>query len=156
MNFRAVAPFFVIASLVSPATAQERVVIGTQRLTDNGALFLAAAAGYFKAEGIDLAMTAYESDRTVAEALVSGATDFALTGFAPAAFNFAGKGTIKAIAARTREKRYHEGTELVVSNIGFSKGLQKFEDPARQSRSMRWARSLTISWSRSHGSRKST
>jgi hypothetical protein len=29
MNFRAVAPFFVIASLVSPATAQERVVIGT-------------------------------------------------------------------------------------------------------------------------------
>src|SRR5215831_12363154 len=45
-----------------------------------------------------------------------------------AAFNFAGKGTIKAIAARTREKRYYEGTELVVSNIGFSKGLQKFED----------------------------
>jgi ABC-type nitrate/sulfonate/bicarbonate transport system substrate-binding protein len=49
MNFCAVAPFFVIASLVSPATAQERVVIGTQRLTDNGALFLAAVAGYFKA-----------------------------------------------------------------------------------------------------------
>lgn len=73
-------------------------------------------------------MTAYESDRTVAEALVSGATDFALTGFAPAAFNFAGKGTIKAIAARTRERRYYEGTELVVSNIGFSKSLQKFED----------------------------
>jgi len=92
-------------------------------IDDNGALFLAAAAGYFKAEGIDLAMTAYESDRTVAEAVASGATDFALTGFAPAAFNFAGKGTIKAIAARTREKRYYKGTELVVSNIGFSKGL---------------------------------
>ena len=91
-------------------------------------MFLAAAAGYFKAEGIDLAMTAYENDRMVAEALASGATDFALTGFTPAAFNFAGKGTIKAIAARTREKRYYEGTELVVSNIGFSKGLQKFED----------------------------
>ena len=130
MNFRAVAPFLVIASLVSPAAAQERVVIGTQRLTDNGALFLAAAAGYFKAEGIELAMTAYENDRVVAEALASGATDFALAGFTPAAFNFAGKGTIKAIAARTREKRYYEGTELVVSNIGFSKGLQKFEDIA--------------------------
>jgi len=124
MIFRAVAPFLVVASLVSPATAQERVVIGTQRLTDN----VAAAAGNLKAEGIDLAMTVYESDRTVAEALASGATDFALTGFTPAVFNFAGKGTIKAIAARTREKRYYEGTELVVSNIGSSKGLQKFEN----------------------------
>ncbi len=130
MIFRALAPFLVIASLVSPAAAQERVVIGTQRLADNGALFLAAAAGYFKAEGIDLAMTAYENDRMVAEALASGATDFALAGFTPAAFNFAGKGTIKAIAARTREKRYYEGTELVVSNVGFSKGLQKYEDIA--------------------------
>jgi ABC-type nitrate/sulfonate/bicarbonate transport system substrate-binding protein len=105
MNFRALAPFLVIASLVSPATAQECVVIGTQRLADNGALFLAAAAGYFKAEGIDLAMTAYENDRMVAEALASGATDFALAGFTPAAFNFAGKGTIKAIAARSRSTR---------------------------------------------------
>jgi ABC-type nitrate/sulfonate/bicarbonate transport system substrate-binding protein len=59
---------------------------------------------------------------------VSGATDFAITGFTPATFNFAVKGMIKAIAARTREKRYYEGTELVVSNIGFSKGLRKFED----------------------------
>ena len=71
---------------------------------------------------------AYENDRMVAEALASGATDLALTGFTPVAFDFAGKGTIKAIAARTREKRYYEGTELVVSNIGFRNGLQKFED----------------------------
>ncbi len=35
-------------------------MVGTQRLADNGALFLAAAEGYFKAEGIDLGMTAYE------------------------------------------------------------------------------------------------
>ena len=121
-------------------------------MDDNGALFL--AAGYFKAEGIDRTMTTYECGRMVAEALASGTTDFALTG--SAASNFAGKGTIKAIAARTREKRYYEGTELVGSNIGFSKGLQTFEDiSARRSRSKRSARSLTVSWSRSHGSRKS-
>ena len=73
-------------------------------------------------------MTAFENGRMVAETLASGVTDFALTGFTPAAFNLAGKGMIKAIASRTREKRYYEGTELVVSNTGFSKGLQKFED----------------------------
>jgi hypothetical protein len=128
MNFRKVAPILVIASLVSPAVAQERVVVGTQRLTDNAALFLAAAAGYFKAEGIDLAMTLMRTiawwpkrSRPAPQILRSpGSRRWPST--APA------KAQIKAIAARTREKCYYEGTELVVSNIGFRKGLQKFED----------------------------
>ncbi|HEX3338234.1 MAG TPA: ABC transporter substrate-binding protein [Pseudolabrys sp.] len=127
-----VAICIAIAIVALPAGAQERVVIGTQRLTDNGALFLAAAQGYFKAEGIDLAMTAYESDQTVAETLAAGATDFGLAGFTPAAFNFAGKGLIKAVAGQVREKRYYEGTEIVASNIGFNKGLHKFEDIANR------------------------
>ena len=52
-----VAIFIFISNLSFAADAQERIVIGTQRLSENGALFLAAAEGYFKAEGIDLAMT---------------------------------------------------------------------------------------------------
>jgi NitT/TauT family transport system substrate-binding protein len=127
-----VAIVIAAAVVALPAAAQERVVIGTQRLTDNGALFLAAAQGYFKVEGIDLAMTAYESDQRVAEALAAGATDFGLAGFTPAAFNVAGKGLIKAVAAQAREKRYYEGTEIVASNIGFNKGLQKFADIANK------------------------
>ena len=86
IRFR-VALVVAVAVVAWPAAAQERVAIGTQRLTDNGALFLAAAQGYFKAEGIDLAMTAYESDQSVAETLAAGATDFGLAGFTPAAFN---------------------------------------------------------------------
>src|SRR5215470_16287139 len=129
---RLAAIFLFISNLSFAAYAQERVVIGTQRLTENGALFLAAAQGYFKAEGIDLAMTAYESDQMVAETLAAGATDFGLTTFTPAAFNFAGQGLIRAIAAQTREKRGYEGTELVASNIGFAKGFRKFDDLANK------------------------
>ena len=114
-----------------PATnAQERVVIGTQRLTENGALFLAAARGYFKEEGIDLAMTAFDSDKAVAETLASGATDFGLGRFTPAAFNAAGKGLIKAIAAQAREKRDYEGNQLIASSAGLQKGLRKFDNLA--------------------------
>lgn len=127
-----VAVFIVVASLAVPAAAQERVVVGTQRLTDNGALFLAAAQGYFRTEGIDLGMTAYDSDQKVAQALASGAIDFGLAGFTPAAFNLAGKGQIKAIAAQAREKRFYEGAELVASNVGFAKGMRKFEDVANK------------------------
>lgn len=68
----AVAIFIFISNLSFVADAQERVFIGTQRLGENGALFLAAAQGYFKAEGIDLAMTAYDSDKAVAETRAPG------------------------------------------------------------------------------------
>jgi NitT/TauT family transport system substrate-binding protein len=125
-----VAIFIFISNLSFAAYAQERVVIGTQRLSENGALFLAAAQGYFKAEGIDLAMTAYDSDKTVAEMLASGTTDFGLARFTPAAFDAAGKDLIRAIAAQAREKRDYEGSQLVASSIGFQKGLRKFDNLA--------------------------
>jgi len=128
-----IAAFIALTFLAAPAHAQERVVVGTQRLTDNGALFLAAAEGYFKAEGIDLGMTAYGSDQAVAETLASGTTDFGLAGFTPAAFNLAGRGLIKAIAGQVREKRGFEGTEIVASNFGYNKGLHKFEDLTNRS-----------------------
>ena len=125
-----VAIFIFISNLSFAADAQERVVIGTQRLSENGALFLAAAEGYFKAEGIDLAMTAYDSDKAVADMLASGATDFGLARFTPAAFDAAGKGLIRAIAAQAREKRDYEGSQIIASSIGFQKGLRKFDNLA--------------------------
>jgi NitT/TauT family transport system substrate-binding protein len=129
----AVAIFILSASLSGAAIAQERVVIGTQRLTENGALFLAAAQGYFKAEGIDLAMTAYDSDQMVAETLAAGVTDFGLAHFTPAAFNFAATGLLKAVAAQAREKRDFEGAEMVASAAGFISGLHKFDNLAGKS-----------------------
>jgi NitT/TauT family transport system substrate-binding protein len=125
-----VAIFIFISNLSFAADAQERVVIGTQRLGENGALFLAAAQGYFKAEGIDLAMTAYDSDRAVAEMLASGATDLGLARCTPAAFDAAGKGLIRAIAAQAREKRDYEGNQIIASSIGLQKGLRKFDNLA--------------------------
>lgn len=122
--------FIFISNLSFAADAQERVVIGTQRLGENGALFLAAAQGYFKAEGIDLAMTAYDSDKAVAEMLASGATDLGLARFTPAAFDAAGKGLIRAIAAQAREKRDYEGNQIIASSIGLQKGLRKFDNLA--------------------------
>ncbi|MFY9688037.1 MAG: ABC transporter substrate-binding protein [Pseudolabrys sp.] len=122
--------FIFIANLISAANAQQRIVIGTQRLSENGALFLAAAQGYFKAEGLELAMTAYDSDKAVADMLASGATDFGLARFTPAAFDAAGKGLIRAIAAQAREKRDYEGSQIIASSIGFQKGLRKFDNLA--------------------------
>src|SRR5215510_12711190 len=124
---------FIVIGFPGPAAAQERVLVGRQRLAENGALFLPPAQGYFKAEGIDLGMTAYESDQAVADRLAAGNTDLGLAGFTPTSFNLAGKGLIRAIAAQAREKRFYEGSELVVSNVGFARGLQKFENLVNKS-----------------------
>ena len=93
----------------------------------NGALFLAAARGYFKAEGIDLDMTAYASDKDVVTALAAGATDLGIARFTVEAFTFAGRGDIRAIAAQTREKEDYDGSELIASNAAYAKGLRKPE-----------------------------
>ena len=109
------------------------MTVGTLRQASSGALFIAAAQGYFKAEGLDVEMTAYPSAQPMLEALSLGATDFGLTEFTATAFNLAGKGAIKAIAAQVREKRDYEGNEVIASNAAYSKGLRKLEDLADKS-----------------------
>ncbi len=126
---RALACAILTAACVS-AAAQERVTVGTTRTVSSGALFLAAAQGYFKAEGLDVEMTAYQSPQDVVEALAGNATDFGLADFTPAAFNLAGQGTIKAIAAQAREKRGYEGNEIIASNAAYAGGLRKPGDLA--------------------------
>jgi NitT/TauT family transport system substrate-binding protein len=66
----------------------------------------------------------------VAEALAGGATDFGLTEFTSAAFNFAGQGAIKAIAAQVREKRDYEGNAVIASNAAYANGLRRIDDLA--------------------------
>src|SRR5690349_17262247 len=99
MFLRALVLLTFALGLMSPAAAQDRVTVGTQRLSDNGALFIAVARGYFKAEGLDVEMTAYKSDKEVAQAVASGATDFGLAAFTTDAFNYAGQGFLKCVAS---------------------------------------------------------
>ena len=111
-----------IFCILTSASAQERVTVGTLRSDANAALFLAAARGYFKAEGLDLAMTAYATDQAVVEALRLEATDLGLAGFSPAAFKLAGQGAIKAIAAQVRTRVHPNGA--VIIEIGSEQGLE--------------------------------
>src|SRR5882757_10715926 len=133
MILRLFAVLSLIATLIAPASAQERVTVGTQRLVTSGALFIAATQGYFKAEGLDVEMMAYPSPQAVVEALAGGATDLAVAEFTGAAFNLAGKSSIKAIAAQVREKRDYEGSDIVASNAGYGRGLRRLEDLAGKS-----------------------
>jgi len=118
----------LLAILATSASAQEHVSIAAQRLPENGALFIADARGYFKAEGLDVEMIAYNSEQEVAQAAASGAADFGIATFSPAALEYAGEGLIKFAAAQAVEKRGYQGAVVVASNIAWMGGLHKLAD----------------------------
>ena len=126
MILRAFAIVLLASRLIASAAAQERVVVATTREAANGALFLAAVRGYFKADGLDLAMEAFPNPRAAVEAVASGRSEFALAAFSPAAFNLAGRGGVRVIAAQLRELRGYEGNRVIASNAAYADGLRKF------------------------------
>src|SRR5690348_16923834 len=128
MFLRALVLLTLVFGLIAPAAAQERVTVAAQRLADNGALFVAVARGYFKAEGLDVEMTAYKSDKEVAQAVASGANDFGLAAFTTDAFNYAGQGFLKFVASQVQERKGFEGNEIVASNAAWANGLRKMEN----------------------------
>ncbi len=130
---RTLAVLVLVAATIVQVAAAERVTVATTRDVQNGALFLAALRGYFGAEGINLAMQAYSSPNAVVEALAAGNADLGLTSFTATAFNLAGTGVIKAIAAQVREKREHEGDVVVAANGAYRIGLRTFGDLANKS-----------------------
>jgi len=123
----ALALLIFTSSFAFSVQAQERLLIGAMRQIANGALFLADAKGYFKAEGLEVELIAYASEADVAEAVAANGVDLGLAAFTPAAFNFVGRGYMKAIAAQAREKREYEGTVLVASPVAYAHGLRSFE-----------------------------
>ena len=104
--------------------------VGTQQSAVNAALFLAAARGFFKEEGLEVELKAFPSGPDTVAALAAGQLDFAVTELTAAALNLAGKGTIKAIAGQARENKEFEGNDVVASVRAYNRGLKKFEDLA--------------------------
>lgn len=133
MVLRALLLLSLLIASLAPAAAQERVTIGTQRLAESGALFLAVARGYFRAEGLDVEMTAYKTDKEVAQAVAAGAVEFGLSAFSPEAFNYAAQGFFKFIAASVKERPGFEGNEVVAANAAWANGLRKIENLAGKS-----------------------
>ncbi|KQZ02074.1 hypothetical protein ASD45_15340 [Pseudolabrys sp. Root1462] len=128
MFFRTAALFLLIYSTTAvPASAQERVTVATMRSVANGALFVAAARGYFKAEGIDLDMTAYASDAEVAKAMTSGAAEIGFAAWSVETVKLASQGAFKAVAGQIREKNGFEGNEIVISTAAYDRGIRKLE-----------------------------
>ena len=113
--------------------------------------------GYFKAEGLEVEMTAYASDSDVVQALAAGATDFGSPVSPRRRSTLPAPARSRRSPCRRARSGTYEGNRSIVSNAAYSRGMRKPEQLAAfgGGRSIRSARRLIISSLSSPASRTS-
>lgn len=94
-------------ALAAPATARaeagEAFRIGLVKLPSSGPVYIAQERGYFRDEGLEAELVFFDAAAAVPTAVVSRDLDVGVVGLTAAAFNLAGKGGLRVLAAQARE-----------------------------------------------------
>jgi ABC-type nitrate/sulfonate/bicarbonate transport system substrate-binding protein len=82
----------------------ESVRIGLTREASAAPLFVAIAAGYFKAEGLDPQVTFLKTDPSVSAAVASGKVDIGMASLSAPFYSYAAVHGLKMIASRSSDQ----------------------------------------------------
>ena len=107
--------------------------IGGVRTSAAGALYTAAAKGYFAAAGIEPEFVDFTSPGAVPLAVVSGSIDIGSTGVSAELYNLAAQGALKIIAGQAHETKGYHVNAFLVSNAAATAGLVGFDQLAGHS-----------------------
>lgn len=121
----AAAVFAVIAA--APAGA-EAVKIGVLHTTGEGPAFIAAAKGYFAAEGLQAELVFFESAQPISIATASGDIDLGYSGLTGGFYGLASQGELRLVGGGARETRGFHYQPFLVSNHAYAAGLVAFKD----------------------------
>lgn len=114
------------------SVAAETIKIGTQKPV-GGPLYIAAAKGYFAAEGLTPDYVFFEAGEPIAVAGASGAIDFGVAGLTGGFYSLAGKGALRIIAGQTHEVPSFQANTVAASNRAYAAGLKSVKDLAGHS-----------------------
>lgn len=117
-----------VAVGIVPARADDPITIGVVRSQGGAAAFVAAAKGYFKAQGLDAKLVLFDSAAPIAVAAAAGDIDFGSTALTAAFCNLAGEGTLRIIASGGWERPGFQTIGFLVSNQAYAAGLHSFKD----------------------------
>ena len=117
-----------LAAAFSTAAAAETVKIGLLHTTGSGPVMIAAAKGYFAAEGLDAQLVYFESAQPISIAAASGDIDLASTGLTGGFYGLAGQGELRIVAGGVAR-----GAGLQLSAVPgleprLGRGLRAFKD----------------------------
>ncbi|HEY7991633.1 MAG TPA: ABC transporter substrate-binding protein [Stellaceae bacterium] len=113
-----------------PASAQTPVRVGVLKLSSSAPVFVAYDKGYFKGEGLDVALKFFDAAQPVAVAAASGDIDIGVTAFTAGLFNVAGKGAVTVVAGQSREQPGYPLIGYFATAKAYAGGLTKPTDLA--------------------------
>jgi NitT/TauT family transport system substrate-binding protein len=99
-----VAVWAVAPAVGLAASGQEPVRIGLVREASAGPLYIAVAAGYFRAEGLDPQVKFLQSDASVSAAVASGQLDIGMASVSAPFYRYAAAHHLKIIASRDSDQ----------------------------------------------------
>jgi NitT/TauT family transport system substrate-binding protein len=111
-----------------PAGAADPIKIGVVHSQGGASAFVAAAKGYFTAEGLDAKIILFDSAAPIAVAAAAGDIDFGSTALTAAFCNLAYQGTLRIIASGGWERAGFQTIGFLVSNQAYAAGLHAFKD----------------------------
>lgn len=96
-------------------------------------IVVADGKGYFSDEGLDAALSRFESSDAIALAVASGDIDFGTTGISNPFFVLAKAGSLKIIGGDTTEHAGFHSIGFIASNAAYAAGLRSMADAAGHS-----------------------
>jgi NitT/TauT family transport system substrate-binding protein len=118
-------------ALAAAAGELEPAHIGLTREASAGPLYVAIAAGYFKAEGLDPQVTFLKTDPSVSAAVASGKVDIGMASLSASFYSYAAAHSLKMIASRSSDQTGFPMYALLVSGKAHEAGLTGVRGLAR-------------------------
>jgi len=114
----------LVGNRAAPAfAASEKIHVGILPLTSHAPTIIAAAKGYFAAQGLDPELVTFEAAQPMAIAIASGDVDFGVTAITGGLISLADKGAVKVIGGALQEAPNVEGQKILASKAAYDKGL---------------------------------
>jgi NitT/TauT family transport system substrate-binding protein len=104
--------------------ANETINIGILPLTSHAPTIIAAAKGYFAAQGLDAKLVVFQAAEPLAVGIASGDIDFSVSAITGGLVSLADKGAVKVIGGSLAEAPGVPGQALLASNAAYDKGLR--------------------------------
>ncbi len=110
------------------AAQAETVKVGISKLLGYPGVPVAAARGYFNAEGIEIEMIYFDSAQPIAVAVASGDADFGVSGMSAGFYTLAAQGQLRLIASSGGEAKGFHNLLYLASAKSYAGGLTSLKD----------------------------
>ena len=120
---RFAAALCVLATTAAAAAELERVRIGLAREASSGPLYIAAAEGYFKSEGLDAQLVFFPSDAAVRAAAASGVVEVGAAALTAAFYRDAAAHGLKIFASQVSDQTGFPMYTLVIGRRAHDAGF---------------------------------